>query len=188
MASVAAQDGWILEASQNSNTGGTINSTGSTFSLGDDGAKRQYRGLLSFNTGANIPDNATITSVVLKVKKQAIAGGGNPVAIFQGFMADIKNGFFGTAGGLQITDFQAVGSGTVGPVSGTLNGAVYSINLTPGKAFINKLSINSGLTQVRLRFKLDDNNNAIANILSLYSGNAALAADRPQLVITYTLP
>ena len=39
-----------------------------------------------------------------------------------------------------------------------------------------------------LRFKLDDNNNAIANYLSLYSGNATLAADRPQLVITYIVP
>ncbi|MBI5932062.1 MAG: hypothetical protein HY867_00025 [Chloroflexi bacterium] len=52
---------------------------------------------------------------------------------------------------------------------------------------INKLATGSGLTQIRLRFKLDDNNNAVANYLSLYSGNAG-AASRPQLVIGYTVP
>jgi hypothetical protein len=36
----------------------------------------------------------------------------------------------------------------------------------------------------RLRFKLGDNNNALANYLSLYSGNAG-AANRPQWVIQY---
>jgi hypothetical protein len=61
----------------------------------------------------------------------------------------------------------------------------YSINLTGGKVDINQLGTNGGLTQMRLRFNLDDNNNAIANILSLFSGNAA-AGSRPQLVITYT--
>jgi hypothetical protein len=46
----------------------------------------------------------------------------------------------------------------------------------------------SGLTQMRLRFKLDDNNNAVANILSLFSGNATAAASRPELIITYYVP
>jgi len=76
----------------------------------------------------------------------------------------------------------------VWPGPSTPVGNVYSINLTSGKANINKLAARSGLTQIRLRFKRDDNNNTVANILSLYSGNAALAADRPQLVITYTIP
>ncbi|MGC1377061.1 MAG: hypothetical protein WA821_12590 [Anaerolineales bacterium] len=44
----------------------------------------------------------------------------------------------------------------------------------------------SGLTQIRLRFKMDDNNNAVASYLSLYSGNAP-ATSRPQLVITYII-
>jgi len=35
-----------------------------------------------------------------------------------------------------------------------------------------------------LRFKLDDNNNAIANYISFYSGSAT-AAYRPVLTITY---
>jgi hypothetical protein len=184
--SIGAQDGWVLESSENSNVGGSANSTSAAFNLGDDAKKKQYRGILSFNTGV-IPDNATIIGVTLKVKQQAIVGGGNPVSIFQGFMVDIKNRAFGTAL-LQITDFQTAASSTYGPFSPALVGNVYSINLTAGKTNINKLATNSGLTQMRLRFKLDDNNNTIANYLTLYSGNATAIADRPQLVITYTVP
>jgi uncharacterized repeat protein (TIGR02543 family) len=184
--SIAAQDGWVLESSENSNNGGSVNSAGTTFNLGDDATRKQYRGILSFNTGALLPDNAVITAVTLKVMKQNIIGGGNPVTTFQGFMVDIRNGFFGT-NALQAGDFQAAASATYGPFNTALVSGWYNINVTSGKAHINKLATNSGLTQMRLRFKLDDNNNAIANILSLYSGNAP-AASRPQLVITYTLP
>ena len=185
--SVATQDGFVLESSETSNKGGTFNSTAKTFNLGDDATKKQYRGILSFNTGS-IPDNATITGVTLKVKKSAIIGGGNPVSTFLGFMADIKNGFFGTSSALQNTDFQAMPTAIYGPFLVTPVSNVYSINLTSGKLNINKLPANSGLTQIRLRFKVDDNNNTVANALSLFSGNATNAADRPQLVITYTVP
>ncbi len=183
----AAQDGGMLELFETSNVGGSINSAATAFNLGDDTAKRQYRGILSFSTGSSLPDNAVITSVMLKVRQQAITGGGNPVSTFGGFMADVKNGFFGTTTALQASDFQAAANASYGPFVLASVGGWYNINLTGAKAYINKLATNSGLTQIRLRLKLDDNNNAIANYLSLYSGNAA-AASRPQLVISYTVP
>jgi hypothetical protein len=184
--SIAAQDGWVLESSETSNMGGSINSAAQTFNLGDDKTKKQYRGILSFSTGS-LPDNAVITGVTLKVRQQAILGGGNPVSIFQGFMFDVKKGFFGTAATLQTGDFQAAASASYGPSAPAPVGGWYSFNLTGAKGYVNKLATNSGLTQIRLRFKLDDNNNAIANYLSLYSGNAP-AASQPQLVITYIVP
>jgi hypothetical protein len=183
--STASQDGWILESGENTNLGGTFNATAQTINLGDDNLKRQYRALLSFNT-SGLPDDAVITKVTLKVKKQGITGGGNPVTTFQGFMVDIKNGTFG-ASALQIGDFQAAASKSYGPFKPALSGGWYSIDLTAGKGYINKLSTASGLTQIRLRFKLDDNDNAIANYLSLFSGNAP-AASRPQLIIEYYVP
>ncbi len=184
--SIAIQDGWILESSETSKKGGTLNSNATTFNLGDDATKKQYLGILSFNTGAALPDNAVITSVILKVKKRGITGGGNPLTTFQGFMVDIKKGPFGTAA-LQTDDFQTTAGKSYGPFKPTPVNNWYSINLTGAQAYINKLSTASGLTQIRLRFKLDDNNNAIANLLSLYSGNAP-ALNRPQLVITYYVP
>jgi pimeloyl-ACP methyl ester carboxylesterase len=186
LTSAGAQDGWILETSETSNLGGALNATAATFNLGDDAAKKQYRGILSFDTGAALPDNVVITSVILKVQKQGIVGSGDPLAIFQGFMVDIKNGFFGTAT-LQAGDFQGAASKSYGPFKPVPLSNWYTIDLTAAKDYVNKLATNSGLTQIRLLFKLDDNNNAVANYLSLYSGNAP-AANRPQLVITYYVP
>ncbi len=48
--STALQDGWILESTETSNKGGTLNSTDTTFKLGDAAADKQYRSILSFNT------------------------------------------------------------------------------------------------------------------------------------------
>jgi hypothetical protein len=128
-----------------------------------------------------------ITGVTLKVKKQGVTGGGNPVTMFGGFMADIKKGYFGTRIGLQTGDFQAAASKTYGPFKPSSVSNWYTMDLTGGKAYVNKLSSSSGLTQIRLRFKLDDNGNRVANYLRLYSGNASTTS-RPQLIVTYYVP
>jgi hypothetical protein len=183
LASVGAQDGWVLESSEISNKGGSINSSATTFMLGDDASKRQYRAILSFNTSANLPAAAVITKVMLKVNQQGILGGGNPVGFFQGFLVDVRKGYFGSALALQASDFQAAAGATLGPFKLSAVSNWYSINLTGASAQISKVAV----TQVRLRFKLDDNGDAVANILKLFSGNAP-PAKRPQLVITYYVP
>lgn len=182
--SAAASDGYVLESTETSNAGGTINSALTTFRLGDDPAKKQYRSILSFIT-SGLPDNATLTSVTLKIKQQS-ATGGTTFSMFQGLLVDIRKGTFGTLA-LAATDFQAAASkvGTV-PFTNAAVGGWYSFNLTSSKTFINLLATNSGATQFRLRFKLDDNNNAIANYISFYSGNSA--TNKPTLVITYYVP
>jgi hypothetical protein len=184
--SAGTRDGWILESTETSKIGSTKNSTASTLRLGDDAGKKQYRSILSFATGSGLPDDAVITAVTLKIRKQGVIGGGNPVTTFQGFMTDIKKGYFGTSA-LQTADFQTAASKTYGPFKPTLSSNWYSIDLTGGKSFINKLSTGAGLTQIRLRFKLDDNNNTAANYLKLYSGNAG-SSYRPQLIVAYYDP
>ena len=184
--SVGAQDGWVLESSETSNQGGTLNNTAVTFNLGDDAAKRQYRGILSFNTGPALPDTAIITQVLLKVKKFVVVGGGNPVTAFQGILADIQDGPIGTQG-LETKDFQLITNKTVGPFTPTLASGWYTLNLSRGAAFVNKSNTLSGLTQIRLRFKLDDDNNATANYLALFSGNAPIGS-LPQLIVRYYVP
>lgn len=185
--SVGANDGWVLESSENSNVGGSINST-ANLGVGDNGLNRQLRSILSFNTGATLPDTAVITKATLKVMKSSLVGGGNPVSLLQGFMVDIKKGFFGALAGLETSDFQAAAGKSFGPFSPAVASNWYTINL-PATAYpyINKVATASGLTQVRIRFKLDDNNNLTANYLGLYSGNA-VAAYRPQLIIQYYVP
>jgi hypothetical protein len=68
---------------------------------------------------------------------------------------------------------------TNNPVSGW-----YTKNLGPANfGLINK----SGITQFRLRFNLDDNNDLGADYLKFYSGNYATAVYRPQLIIRYNI-
>jgi uncharacterized repeat protein (TIGR01451 family) len=178
----AAQDGWVLESSEKSNRGGSINQSQAAFILGDNAVKKQFRSILSFDTSF-LPDNASITSVVLKIRRNGVVGGGDPVITFGGFMVDVKKGSFGTLP-LAASDFQAAANRTIGPFKPVLTGGWYNLSLNNAKAYVNKL----GTTQIRLRFKLDDNNNAVSNYMSFSSGNAGTAVYRPMLVIKYTLP
>lgn len=180
--SIAAQDGWVLETGETSNTGGSVNSTNTSFRVGDDAANRQYRSILSFNTAA-LPDNAIIQSAVIKIKYSALIGA-NPFNTLGNLWAQIKLGAFSNNPALQATDFGIAPSVT--NIIGVFNGPInnwYSAPLTAlGRSNLNK----TGLTQFRLRFALDDNNNNTANTMLFASGN--LVGAEPQLIITYILP
>jgi hypothetical protein len=179
-------DGWILEYSENTSKGGIMNATDYQLNLGDDIIRNQYRSILHFPTGAALPDNAVLTKVTLKVKYLGIVGGGNPVAIFQGFMVDIKKGTFGTIA-LQPTDWQAAANKTIGPFLPPKVDGWYTMDLTSIRAYINKLATGSGVTQIRLRFFREDDDNFAANFLKLHSGNGDVLS-RPTLIIEYRVP
>jgi hypothetical protein len=181
--SQAAYDGWVLESTENSEVGGTMNSNATTFSVGDYAADKQYRSILSFNT-AGLSTDAVITKVTLKIKLQGLVGN-DPFDTHGNLLVDIRKNVFGGNKDIQLGDFQAAASkknaGTIPrtPVSGwhtkVLSSAVFP--------YINP----HGLTQFRLRFQLDDNDDTNADYLKFYSGDAD-AASRPQLVIEYYVP
>ncbi len=182
--SVGPQDGWILESSENSNLGGSSNSVQTTVQLGDDASNRQFRSILSFNT-SGLPDNAVITSAVLSIKQSGAPIGSDPFNVLGGLLVDIRKPFFSSAAGLQLADFAAaatspkVGTFNKMPASGWYS-AVMNAN---GRTNINK----TGLTQFRLYFTKDDNNNHVGDLRKFFSGNALIAL-RPQLMIEYYLP
>jgi subtilisin-like proprotein convertase family protein len=181
--SVAAQDGWILESSENGNTGGTLNATATTIQLGDDAANRQYRAILSFDT-TSLPDGALIKSALLKIMQNGAPVGSNPFNALGSLWADIRQGPFSGNSALTLTDFNAaattlkVGAFNKTPVGGWYTDTLNAAGLTK----INKL----GLTQLRLYFATDDNNNHLADYMKFFSGNNA--ANKPVLVITYVIP
>ena len=181
--SAASFDGWVLESSENSNRGGTVNTKATTFQLGDDASNRQYRAILSFDTSA-LPDNAQITSALLMIKQSGAPVGSNPFKVLGKLWADIKTGNFGSAASLQLADFNTPASASkVGAFNATPAGGWYTdtLNLT-GLGKINT----TGLTQFRVYFAKDDNNNHAANSIKFVSGNSA--ANQPALIIIYTLP
>jgi hypothetical protein len=182
--SVSTYDGWVLESGEFTNQGATLNPTATTFSLGDDKTKKQYRGILSFNT--KLPAGAKITGITLQIKTSSTLAVAN--SMFKGFgniLVDIKKGNFGLVG-LEITDFQAAPTKlSAMAIKNTPVGGWYSATIGSGAdLLVNK----TGVTQFRLRFTLDDNNNLIANVLNFYSGNSALLANRPVLTVRYYVP
>ena len=182
-------DGWVLESSEDSNQGGTKNVLDSIFRLGDDSQDRQYRAILHFPT-YYLPDNAVVTEVILMIKIQG-GTGANLFTTHGGITIDIRSGVFGSLGpfgidALQVSDFQNPASmNSAGLIPGTPNGNWY---LTPLNSTANPLVNLRGITQIRLAFQIDDNDNSINDYLAFFSGNTEVFSDRPHLVIKYYLP
>lgn len=176
-------DGWILESGENSNAGRRVDKLSTVVNVGDGVRDLQYRGLLSFNTGS-LPDNAVILSAVLRLTRQG-AVGTDPFATHGDLLAEIRAGTFGASLSLQANDFSA--SASAGSALESLlqvAASRYAVSLRGANLpFVNKY----GVTQFRLRFELDDNDDMGADYLKLYSGNAA-EAYRPVLTVTYYLP
>jgi hypothetical protein len=182
--SVDAQDGWVLESSETSNRGGTVNPTAISFILGDNVSDRQYRSILHFNT-ASLPDTAIIARVTLKIRKQIVTGT-NPFTTHGKISIDIRKGAFSSASALQPTDFEAVANKpAVGLIADNPQAGGWYVSTLKAVAYpyINQM----GITQFRLQFTLDDNDDQAADFLKFYSGNAP-AANRPQLIVQYYIP
>lgn len=181
--STGSLDGWLLESSETSGKAGTSDAAGTSFYLGDNAARKQYRGILSFDT-STLPDTAVITGVTLKIKKAGLVGA-NPFLSLGNIVVDIKKGSWSGNPALQLTDFYAAGTKNyAAQINNSPVGSWYSTTLGPTTLGYFSLT---GPTQIRLRFATDDNNNAVADYLKFGSGNASTAS-RPQLIITFYLP
>ena len=185
-ASDGNDDGWVLESKETSNQGGTKNSNAVTFRLGDNGQDRQYRALLSFPT-SSLPDNAVVTQVILTIQLETTVGT-NPFITHGNAWIDIRKGAFGSfgpfaIGALQISDFQApAGLYTAGMMLNNPVGGWYWAALdAKAYPFINP----TGVTQLRLGFQTDDDDDMKDDYLSFFSGNYSVASARPQLTIKY---
>jgi hypothetical protein len=137
----------------------------------------QQIGIISFDTSA-IADDAEITSATLTVHRQALSG--NPSRLGP-LLVDIESGHYGTESALTITDFEAPSSASaVGSLPyPSANKTPYSCSLGGSElSHINK----AGLTQLKLRFATDDDNDTTNDYLTLYDGSNA--AYRPKLDVT----
>jgi hypothetical protein len=182
---VGVHDGYVDESSETSNVGGTnvaTSTSGTALRVGDTGARRQRKSIVSFDTSA-LPDMAVITAATLKLKRGG--GIGTPTTL-SNLVADVKNAAagFGTSLNLENADFEA--SATANAVV-TLNypattNAWSTGNLnSSGLSAINK----TGHTQFRVRFTADDDNDTADDYLGFYSGENASTTNKPVLVVVY---
>ncbi len=184
--SVAAQDGWVLESTETSNAGGSLNATDTSTSalrVGDDNKNKQYKSVVSFDT-STIPDGATILSVTLRLRRGTVSGT-NPFTTHGTCWVDVQSGSgFSGSTTLQTGDFQAAATAIQSAsLSNAANNGDWSEGTlnAAGLAAINK----TGTTQLRIYFNLDDNNDGGNDYIGYYSGDNSTSANRPQLVVTY---
>ncbi|HEX2994224.1 MAG TPA: hypothetical protein VHP14_05350, partial [Anaerolineales bacterium] len=177
--SKAAADGWILESAETSNSGGTLDKTATTFYVGDDAKDKQYRSIISFNT-ASLPDNAIIVSAQVKIKRQGVVGT-DPFTTHQSLFLEIRNGLFSNDLDLNLTDFAAAPSSTTPEKITPLTSSWYAASLSSSNlAFVNKY----GVTQFRLRFERDDNDDMGADYMKFFTGEGTTGT-QPELIIEY---
>jgi hypothetical protein len=183
-------DGWVLESSEYSNMGGDSSYPySSLLRLGDDGMDRQYRGLLHFPT-YYLPDNAVITKVTLLIERKDGVGY-NPFTTLGNISVDIRKGYFLSPTSYAINPvppeiFQArADMDSAGIIQNNPSGNWYWAALD-SKAFkyINLI----GVTQMRLEFQQDDNDNLNDDYVNFYSGDKVSQGDRPYLIIDYYTP
>jgi hypothetical protein len=161
-----------------------MSAAGKALAAGDEAQDKQYRSILSFNT-SGLPDTAVITAVTLRLRTASVDGT-DPFTTHGNLLVDVRKGSFSGNPALQPEDFQApAGKNAVmtilnNPVSGWYSRSMAAAYF----AHINK----AGLTQFRLRFVLDDNDDLGADSLKFYSGDALAASIRPQLIIKYYMP
>lgn len=179
-------DGWILETKEYGDAGGSKNSSATTLYVGDDGQNRQLRSIIQFST-ASLPDQAVITQAILMLRGAGIEGQ-NPFTTHQNIAVDIRTGAFGSLGpfaikALQVSDFQNPASKSSAAL--ILNNPVTTWYWTSLEADAMNLINKTGVTQFRLRFQLDDDNDRKADYIKFYSGDYSAVSDRPQLKIEY---
>jgi hypothetical protein len=181
--SAGAYDGWVLESGENTNSGGLLDRNATTIQVGDDQRNRQYKGLLSFDT-SSLPDNAVIISAQLKIKRQGTVGA-DPFGTHGALRAEIRSGVFSNSTAVQAADFSAAASpGAVQDVFSPLTFSWYAAPLNNA----NLLFVNSGgVSQFRVFFSRDDNNDRGADYIKFFSGNSP-EANRPELIVVYSLP
>jgi len=181
--STANLDGYIWESTETSGVGLRTDTTASYLRVGDDNSNRQYRAFISFNS-SSLPDTSVIHTAILYLRATwGLTGSpGNPDQL-EPFIVDIRKPFFGTSNQLLPQDFEAPSSmdsvidhGSFSSIESIWikNSAFPFINLT-------------GLTQFRLRYEKDDNDNFSADYMVFESGSS-LKKYRPQLFIYYYVP
>ncbi|MBE2199145.1 MAG: hypothetical protein IAE79_11075, partial [Anaerolinea sp.] len=178
--SQAELDGYLIS----NGSGGTIFLADQDTILVGDGssANWQYKGIISFNTGA-LPANTTIHSAHLRLRRGSDIG--NPGGLGQLFIDISPANGFGQSMALAAEDADAraaiVGLLRYTTISGEtwLEGALNDTG-------IGAIS-HSGVTQFRLYFTLPNNGNGEDDLLTFFAGDHANAEYRPQFVITYSV-
>jgi len=182
--SVAGEDGWVLEANEKSDSGGSSDATSAAadaLRVGDASRDRQYKSVVSFDT-SSIPDGATVLSATLRLRRGTLVGT-DPFTTHGTCRVDVASGGFSGSTTLENGDFEAaataVAAASLSQPAADGDWSEGSLDAA-GLAAVSK----TGTTQLRVYFTLDDDDDRDDDYVGFFAGDAT-AADRPQLVVTY---
>jgi hypothetical protein len=98
----------------------------------------------------------------------------------------MRKGAFSGNLNLQLSDFSAAASsGSTRDLFSPLTFSWYKATLSSTNlSFIQKV----GITQFRLQFAKDDNDDLSADYVKFFSGNCSDSSSRPVLIVTYYMP
>jgi hypothetical protein len=186
--STGRRDGWVLESGEYSNVGGS-SETNTVIRLGDDSADRQYRALLHFPT-YYLPDNAVVTKALLMIQRKG-AVGTDPFTTHGPVSVDISKGSFVNINlnNYEPLPFELFETSADMYSAGTIQnnpdaGWYWTLLDEDALAYVNLI----GVTQVRLSFQLDDNDDLEHDYLEFYSGDQVPLNNRPYLLVDYYVP
>ena len=136
-----------------------------------------------------LPDNAVVTKVVLMIQKKNVVGT-DPFTTHGSISVDIKKGLFlsvqASVRPLPPEIFEAPADMySAGTIQNNPSGGWYWAALdSKALPYINLI----GVTELRLSFQLDDNDNLSNDYIDFYSGDKVAQNDRPYLLIDYYVP
>ncbi|HKQ37825.1 MAG TPA: hypothetical protein VJ063_07085, partial [Verrucomicrobiae bacterium] len=175
-------DGFVMERTEQGNIGqlAVADFTGpGALRAGDTAANQQYKAFVSFNTSA-IPDDAIVRAAKLRLRRGMVVGT-NPFWTHGLCVLDMKGGA-GFSGNpvLQPSDFQAPAHQRLVGVlnNGAISEAVIALSAI---SLVNKI----GVTQFRIYFKSDDNNDRRADWVGWYSSESTEPSYCPTFEVTY---
>ena len=182
--SVGAEDGYVREQNNVGRGGDAFSAGAIEIGDNDNNQNSQKKGFLSFDT-STLPPDATIISAQLRIRRINLEG--NPYGALGQIVADVApaNGFSANYT-LQATDFEAGSANQAIALfsqAGSNGAWAEATMLQHGLAHINR----TGRTQFRIHFTVPDNGNSSHDRI-YFDGGEAAAGNRPELVITYTVP
>ncbi len=186
--SLAADDGWIRESSENSNVGGTTNDNNNgnkALRVGDDNKDKQYKAIVAFDL-ASLPSGAQLYGTVLELKRNNQSVVGDPSG-FGSAVLMLKTGNYSGSAALEDSDFED--PPTTSNIGGLVDGLTASatVNSTGLAAIQTMLDGSSSKLQLRLEYAQDDNDDRGNDYIGYYSSNNNSSSNHPKLIVDYTL-